>query len=256
MKRFWKGWDRWKLNLKIEDVEKAKKNAALKAAEHVEDGQVIGLGSGSTVAYAVEEIGRRIKLEKIKVLAVPTSYQAFMLAVKHGIKTTTLEEHSTLDLTLDGADQVDKNLNLIKGMGGALTREKIAASASKNLIIIADYRKKAEVLGENNQTLPVEILPFATSHVTAKIREIKGKPCLREGKGKVGPVVTDNGNFILDVDFGLIKNPEKLERSLKAIPGVVETGLFINMADIVYLGWSDKVEKLKKIGTESSLCKV
>jgi ribose 5-phosphate isomerase A len=234
------------LNHEIEDVEKAKKNAALKAAEHIKDGQVIGLGSGSTVAYAVEEIGRRINFEKIKVSAVPTSYQAFTLAVKHGIKTTTLEEHSTLDLTIDGADQVDENLNLIKGMGGALTREKIVASASKNLIIIADYRKKAKVLGENNQPLPVEVLPFATPYVTAKIREINGKPCLREGKGKVGPVVTDNGNFIIDVDFGPIKKPEKLERALKAIPGVVETGLFINMADIVYLGWSDKVEKIQR----------
>jgi ribose 5-phosphate isomerase A len=227
-------------------VEKGKKNAALEAVKHVKDGFVIGLGSGSTVAYAAEEIGKRIKTEKLHVKVVPTSYQAFMLAVKNGIPLTTLEEHPILDLAIDGADQIDENLNLIKGMGGALTREKIVAAASKNLIIIADERKKAKILGENGQQMPVEVLPFATSFVMHKISELGGKPEIREGTGKVGPVVTDNGNFIIDVDFGLIDKPAELEKKLKTIPGIVETGLFVDMADLVYLGKLDKVERLKR----------
>jgi len=234
------------LKPKSEEVEKAKRNAALEAVKHVKDGFILGLGSGSTVAYAAEEIGRRIKAENLRVKVVPTSYQAFMLAVKNGIPTTTLEEHPTLDLTIDGADQIDENLNLIKGMGGALTREKIVAAASKTLIIIADWRKKAKFLGENSQHVPIEVLPFAASLVNRKITMLGGKPTLREGSGKVGPVMTDNGNFIIDVDFGLIKNPDELEKMLKTIPGIVETGLFVNMADVVYLGRPDKIEKLER----------
>ena len=227
-------------------MEKAKRNAALEAVKHVKNGFVIGLGSGSTVAYAAEEIGKRIKAEKLCAKAVPTSYQAFMLAVENGIPTTTLEENPTLDLTIDGADQIDENLNLIKGMGGALTREKIVAAASKTLIIIADERKKAKILGENGQKVPIEVLPFAAPFVIRKLSELGGKPKIREGTGKVGPVVTDNGNFIIDVNFGLIKNPEELEKKLKMVPGVVETGLFVNMADLVYLGKRDKVEKFER----------
>ena len=231
---------------KREDVEKAKRNAALEAVKHVKNGFVIGLGSGSTVAYAAKEIGKRIKAEKLCVKAVPTSYQAFMLAVENGIPITTLEENPTLDLTIDGADQIDENLNLIKGMGGALTREKIVAAASKTLIIIADERKKAKILGENGQQVPIEVLPFAAPFVIRKLSELGGKPKIREGTGKVGPVVTDNGNFIIDVDFGLIENPDALDAKLKRIPGIVETGLFVNMADIIYLGKPNSVKKLEK----------
>ncbi len=227
-------------------VEKAKKNAALEAVKHVEDNCVIGLGSGSTIAYAVEELGKKIKLENLRVKAVPTSYQTLMLAVRYGIPTTILDENPRLDLTIDGADQIDEALNLIKGMGGALAREKIVASASETLIIIADERKKAKILGENSQPVPIEVLPFAVSHVTLKIKALGGKPQIREGAGKVGPVVTDNGNFIIDAYFGLIKNPAELERKIKAIPGVVETGLFVGMTDIVYLGKHYKVEKLER----------
>jgi ribose 5-phosphate isomerase A len=234
------------LKLKSEELEKAKRNAALEAVKHVESGFVIGLGSGSTVAYAAEEIGRRIKSERLNVKVVPTSYQALMLAVKNSIPTTTLDENPTLDLTIDGADQIDENLNLIKGMGGALTREKIVAAASKKLIIIADWRKKARRLGENGQQVPMEVLPFAITPIIHKISGLGGKAIIREGSGKVGPVITDNGNFIIDVDFGPIKNPAKLERELKAIPGVIETGLFIGMTDIAYIGSPSGVEKLER----------
>jgi ribose 5-phosphate isomerase A len=168
------------------------------------------------------------------------------LAVKHRIQITTLEEHPTLDLTIDGADQIDEELNLIKGMGGALAQEKIVAFASKELVIVADESKKVKVLGENNHPVPVEVLPFAASIVMRKMREISGKPVLREGTGKIGPVITDNGNVIIDVEFGLIRDPMKLERRLKEFPGVVETGLFINMAKLAFLGKRSGVEKLEK----------
>jgi len=232
------------LKPKIEWVEKAKKNAALEAVKNVKDGFILGLGSGSTAAYAIEEIGNRIKREKLHVLGVPTSYQAFMLAVKHGISITTLEEHHTIDLTIDGADQIDEELNLIKGMGGALAREKIVASASKKLVIVADESKRVKILGENNHSVPIEVLAFAAPLLMRKVKEIGGKPILRKGTKKVGPVITDNGNVIIDGDFGLIHNPTKLERELKGLPGVVETGLFVKMADAVYLGTRIKVEKM------------
>jgi ribose 5-phosphate isomerase A len=230
----------------MEWVEKEKKNAALEAVKHVKDGFIVGLGSGSTAAYAIEKIGNRIKLEKLRVLGVPTSYQALMLAIKHGIQITTLEEHPTLDLTIDGADQIDEELNLIKGMGGALAQEKIVALASKQLIIVADQSKKVKVLGENNHPVPIEVLPFATPLIMCKIKGIGGKPALREGIKKVGPVITDNGNFIIDADFGLIRKPAELERELKGFSGVVETGLFVKMADIVYFGKPSTVERFQR----------
>jgi len=232
------------LNPKQEWVEKAKKNAALEAVKHVKNGFTVGLGSGSTAAYAIEEIGKRMKKEKLHVQGVPTSYQAFMLAVQHDIPATTLEEQPILDLTIDGADQIDPELNLIKGMGGALAREKIVASASKKLIIIADENKKVKVLGENNHPVPLEILPFAASLVTRRIKEIGGKPVLREGKMKVGPVITDNGNVIIDAHFGPVPQPDALEHKLKSIPGILETGLFVQMAQIAYVGKRSAVEKL------------
>jgi ribose 5-phosphate isomerase A len=232
------------LKAKQDWIEKEKKNAALEAVKHVKDGFVVGLGSGSTVAYAVEEIGNRIKQEGLHVLGVPTSYQALLLAVKHRIPITTLEEHPTIDLTIDGADQIDEELNLIKGMGGALAREKIVALASKRLVIVADETKKVKILGENSHPVPIDVLPFATPIVMRKIKEIGGKPTLREGIKKVGPVITDNGNVIIDADFGLISKPSELEYKLKKLTGVVETGLFVKMADVVYLGKRSGVEKL------------
>ncbi|MEM3700624.1 MAG: ribose 5-phosphate isomerase A [Candidatus Bathyarchaeia archaeon] len=231
---------------KKELVEQAKKRAALEAVKHVEDGFVVGLGSGSTAAYAIKEIGDRIKREKLRVLGIPTSYQAFMLAIKCGIPITTLEEHPTIDLTIDGADQIDQKLNLIKGMGGALTREKIVAFASKKFIVVADESKKVKILGENNHPVPIEVLPFAVPVLIKKIKEQGGKINLRESVGKVGPLITDNGNFIIDADLGLIRDPEKLEHKLKRLPGVIETGLFIKMVDVVYLGTSTMVEKIEK----------
>jgi len=227
-------------------AEAAKRKAALAAVKHVKDGFVVGLGSGSTAAYAIEALGERIKREKLSLLAVPTSYQAFLLAVKCGIAVTTLDEHPVIDVTIDGADQIDAKLNLIKGMGAALAREKIVASASKMNIIIADESKKVQVLGESGHPVPVEVLPFAISDVKHEIEALGGKPVLREGKGKVGPVIPDNGNAIIDASFGPIDNVAELEKKLKTIPGVVETGLFVNLADTAYVGTASAVEKIER----------
>jgi len=225
--------------------EQAKKGAALEAVKHVKDGFILGLGSGSTAAYAIQEVGKRVKQEGLHVLGVPTSYQAYMLAIHSGVPTTTLDEHPQIDLAIDGADQIDTRLNLIKGMGGALTREKIVASAARQFIVAADETKLTEKLGTEHP-VPVEVLPFASSTVASKLMKIGGKVVLRESKGKIGPVVTDNGNFILDVDFGPINNLKELNFQLKSIPGVVETGLFIDMADIVYVGRQTTVQKLQR----------
>jgi ribose 5-phosphate isomerase A len=168
-----------------------------------------------------------------------------MLAVRSGIPITTLDEYPTLDLAIDGADQIDKKLNMIKGGGGALTREKIVASAAKQLVIVADETKLVEKLGTNCR-IPVEVLPFALATVTASIKELGGRPLLRESKGKVGAVVTDNGNYIVDIDFVPINNAKELNQRLKLIPGVFETGLFIEMADVVYLGKPDGIKKLER----------
>lgn len=226
-------------------IQEAKKNAALEAVKHVQDSFIVGLGSGSTTAFAIEALGERIKNEKLRIMGIPSSYQAFQLAVQYGIQVTTLDEHPTIDLTIDGADQITPELNLIKGMGAALAREKIVAAASKINIIIADENKRVKVLGENNQPVPVEVLPFAISLVKRKIVEIGGTPVVREGKGKLGPTITDNGNAIIDAAFGLIENPQELAVKLKMIPGVVETGLFVGLTDIVYVATPSRVEKIE-----------
>ena len=223
----------------------AKKRASVEAVRHVEDGFILGLGSGTTAAFAIEEIGRRVREEGLRVLGVPTSYQSFFLAIEEGIPTTTLDEHPQLDLDIDGADQIDGELNLIKGGGGALTREKVVASSAKKLIVVADETKLTNGLGEN-QYLPVEVLPFALPVVSSRMEATGGRPLLREKGDKSGPYVTDNGNFILDVDFRLIDHPAELESELRAIPGVVETGLFIGMADLAYVGTETTVKTMSK----------
>lgn len=224
--------------------EEAKRRAALAAVQHVQDNFVIGLGSGSTAVYVIEEIGRLVREEGLTVLGVPSSSQAMLVAIQSGIPLTTLDEHAVLDLDIDGADEVDGKLNMIKGGGGALTREKIVASAAKQVIIVADETKFVEKLGAFK--VPAEVLPFALATTTEAIKKLGGKPFLRESEGKVGAVVTDNGNYILDVDFGLISDAKGLNQELKLVPGVVETGLFIGLADIVYLAKPDGIVKLDK----------
>jgi ribose 5-phosphate isomerase A len=230
---------------KVSWKEDAKKRVALEAVKHVEDGFVVGLGSGSTAAHVIQELGRLMQQDGLRVLGVPSSSQAMLLAVQSGVPLTTLDEYPILDLAIDGADEFNKQLDMIKGGGGALTREKIAASAANEVVIVADETKLVERLGTSFR-VPVEVLPFALATVTMAIKKLGGKPFLREDKGKVGAVVTDNGNYIVDVDFGPIDNAEELNRQLKLIPGTIETGLFIGLADIVYLGKKDGIVKLKK----------
>lgn len=248
MKRFSNGWVRWKLKAshsKAEWIEDSKRRAALEAVKHVRNNYVVGLGSGTTASHAIREIGRIISQKQWSILGVPTSHQAFLLAAEVNIPTTTLSEHPQLDLTIDGVDQVDSDLNMIKGMGGALTREKIVASASKQNIIIADETKLVKKLGTNHP-VPAEVLPFALGSATLKIRKLGMKPIIRTGTGKVGPTVTDNGNFILDLWGESLINPSQLDAKLKSIPGIIETGLFLGIADIVYVGTKIGVEKIER----------
>jgi ribose 5-phosphate isomerase A len=225
--------------------EEAKKRAASEAVKHVQDNFIVGLGSGSTAAHVIRQIGEKIRLENLRISGVPTSNQAMMLAVHFSVPLTTLNEHPQLDIAIDGADQIDGNLNLIKGGGGALTREKIVASATRQFLIVADETKLVGKLGTNH-AIPIEVLPFALPTVMVKLRKLKGKPVLREKSGKAGPLVTDNGNFVVDVRFGPVDDAKELDLQLKLISGVIETGLFVEMADVVYLGKPDSVEKFMR----------
>jgi ribose 5-phosphate isomerase A len=229
----------------VSSADVAKRNAALAAIAHIKDGMIVGLGSGTTAVFAIAELGERKKKENLTLLGVPSSYQAFQLAVQHGIPVTTLEEHPVIDVNIDGADQIDAVLNLIKGGGAALTREKIVATSSRKNVFIADDKKKVAVLGENGQSVPVEVVPFAIALVQHRMQKLGGVPVLRETKGKLGPIVSDNGNVIMDVNFGAITDPAGLAQQLKMVPGVVETGLFVGLTDLVYLGTNTGVIKLE-----------
>jgi ribose 5-phosphate isomerase A len=228
----------------VPDAEK--RNAALAAVEHVKDGMVVGLGSGTTAAFAILALGERIEHDGFKILGVPSSYQAFQLAVQSRIPVTTLEEHPIVDVNIDGADQIDGNLDLIKGMGAALVREKIVAASSRKNIFIADAKKRVKALGEGNHPVPIEVVPFAIALVERRIKMLGGATKLREAKGKLGPIISDNGNAIMDATFGAINDPTVLALKLKMIPGVVETGLFIGLTNVVYLGAATGVEKLER----------
>lgn len=219
-------------------MEELKKMAAEKAVEYVEDGMILGLGTGSTTRYAIEKIGELVK-EGMHIFGIPTSIETEKLASEMGIPLSILEERR-IDLTIDGADEVDPNLDLIKGRGGALVREKIVANNSKREIIVVDESKVAEIL---SSSLPVEVIKFGWRATRRAIQRMGGTPTLREGKD--GPFLTDNGNYILDCEFGEIENPEKLSRDINSIPGVIENGLFINMVDEVIIGTREGI-KIKR----------
>jgi ribose 5-phosphate isomerase A len=222
----------------LAEYELTRRLAVRKAAEQIKDGYVVGLGSGSTIADGIAEIAIMMKERNLKALFIPTSHQIELAAVKHGLKLGLLTEYPEPDLAIDGADQVDEQLNLIKGGGAALMREKVVDASARRLLIVVDERKLVKRLGEQ-QPLPLEVLPFAHQTVMGKISKLGGRTTLREGKGKVGPIITDNGNFIVDSDFGPISDPQTLERQLKSIPGIIETGLFIDMVHSVYVARRD-----------------
>ncbi|XP_017483887.1 PREDICTED: ribose-5-phosphate isomerase-like [Rhagoletis zephyria] len=225
-------------------VEQAKKLAATRAIdEYVQDKSVVGIGSGSTIVYAVERLSERVKKEGLKLVCVPTSFQAKQLIRQHGLVLSDLEENASLDIAFDGADEVDTNLTLIKGGGGCLTQEKIVASAAKTLIIVADYTKRASFLGEQWQKgIPIEVIPMSYKLVQKTIESrLGGSAELRMAKAKAGPLVTDNSNFILDWKFApsVSNDWKEINTTIKLIPGVVETGLFIGMTSKVYFGNQD-----------------
>jgi len=200
----------------------AKRAAGYQAAEMVKEGMVIGLGTGSTVMYTMERLSQRIE-KGLTISGIPTSYQTAIRARGYGIPLTTLDDQRVIDLAIDGADEVDPQLRLIKGRGAAHTREKCVAAAAHRFIVVVDEQKMVARL---DGLVPVEIIPFALRPVMDQLQEMDCTPVLREGVQKDGPVITDNGNFIIDARFKKITRPEKLEAAIGLIPGVVESGLF------------------------------
>ncbi len=204
--------------------------AALAAVKFVKDGDVVGLGTGSTTTFAIKELGKRVK-EGLKITAAASSIRTEELAKSLGIKILDLGSLSSIDISIDGADEFTETLDLIKGGGGALFREKIIASLSKNAIIITDASKKVKKLGAF--TVPIEVIPLAYQYVFDQITTLGGKGQLRSVENKT--FITDNGNLIIDADFGLIDNPVKLSSDLNQINGLLAHGLFINLTSKVVM---------------------
>jgi ribose 5-phosphate isomerase A len=218
-----------------------KEAAGRAGAALVRDGDIVGLGTGSTAYFAVVALGERVKAG-LKITGIPTSIQTAELARTVGIPLTKLDEHPEIDITIDGADEVDPQLNLIKGGGGALLREKVVASVTKKMVVVADSGKIVAALGKF--PLPVEVISFARTVVEKKIVALGASPKLRM-KSDGSPYLTDNGNQILDCSFGRIEDPPALARELNCMPGVVEHGLFIGLVKVALVGRGDRVEELR-----------
>lgn len=226
----------------VSDLEK--KAVARASLKFIEDGQVVGLGSGSTSAYFIQFLGERVRAG-LRIRGIPTSVRAQRLAEEVGIPLTTLDQVQTIDVDVDGADEFDPQLRLIKGGGGALLREKIVASVSKKFIVVTDSSKQVPVLGKF--PLPVEVIGFAEPLLTKKIAALGATVSVRRSPD--GTVFkTDEGHHILDCHFGQIPDPPALARTLSDMPGVVEHGLFINMASVVLLAKGDKVIEIPSKG--------
>jgi ribose 5-phosphate isomerase A len=219
-----------------------KEAAARASLRFVRAGNIVGLGTGSTAAYAVRFLGQQVQAG-LKIRGIPTSVQTKELATSLGIPLTTLDEFQQIDVTIDGADEFDPQLNLIKGGGGALLREKIIASASRQLVIIADSSKQVAVLGKF--PLPVEVIGFAQPLVAKRIAALGATVKLRQDKNG-NPFTTDEGHRILDCTFGQIPDPPALARELKAMPGVVEHGLFIDLATVVLMAKGENVTEFRR----------
>src|SRR5438874_568511 len=233
-----------------------KKAAARASLAFVHDGDIVGLGSGSTAEYAVLLLGERVRAG-LKIRGIPTSQRTKELAESAGIALTTLQEFPEIDVTIDGADEIDPELQLIKGGGGALLREKIVASASKRMVVIADSSKRVQVLGKF--PLPVEVIPMAEPLLSKKITALGAKVKLRlkkisavEGSEKPhryangDPFVTDEGHHILDCHFGEIPDPRALARQLDSLTGIVEHGLFVDMATVALIGKGNDVVEFRR----------
>jgi len=222
--------------------DREKQAAARASLRFVRDGDIVGLGTGSTAAYAVQFLGERVR-QGLKIRGIPTSSKTRDLAASLGIPLATLDEFQQISVTIDGTDEFDPQLRLIKGGGGALLREKVIASASKQVVIIADSSKQVPVLGKF--PLPVEVIPFAQALIEKKIAALGGSPklrCISDGR----PFVTDEGHHILDCNFGQISDPPALARVLSDMPGIVEHGLFIDLASVVFIARGDEVEEIRR----------
>ncbi|WP_251552060.1 ribose-5-phosphate isomerase RpiA [Neobacillus muris] len=205
-----------------------KKQVGEKAADFVKDGMVVGLGTGSTVYYTLLKLGTFVQ-QGLSIRGIPSSIQTEKLALELGIPLVSFDEIEQIDVAIDGADEVSSDLNLIKGGGGALLREKIIAKAAKTFIVAADSKKMVNQLG--SFPLPVEVLPFGVEMTSKYIQELGGSTKLRQKDGI--PYLTDNGHYIVDCSFQDLTHPEVLEKDLNLIPGVIDNGLFVGMADIV-----------------------
>lgn len=214
----------------------AKRRAGKSAAARVDDGQVVGLGTGSTAAHAIRALGRAVDGGD-DIRGIPTSYQSRQVARECGVPLTTLEE-ATPDVAIDGADQV-AGFDCVKGGGAAHAREKVIDAAADRLLLVVDPSKESAVL---DHPVPVEVLPDAVPTVRARVVDLDGEPTLRAAERKDGPVVTDNGNLVLDCAFGAIEDPESLASTLSGIPGIVEHGLFVGLVDEIHLGTDTDVE--------------
>lgn len=225
----------------IDPVEIMKKKAGEKAAEYVENGMTLGLGSGSTVYWTIKKIGDLVQ-QGMDVKGIPSSLRTQRWAKEFGIPLTGFSDVESLDITIDGADEVTAQLDLLKGGGGSLVREKMVAEASSKVIIVVDKAKKVETLGQ--RPIPVEVIPFGWERTAKKISNIYGVPQLRKTSESEN-FISDNGNYILDCAFNSIPQPEYLHEQLKSMCGVVETGLFINMADIILIGEETHVSLIR-----------
>lgn len=231
--------------IKMDKIDQLKRMAAHRAVEYVQSGMAIGLGSGSTFRFVLERIGELLRSGRLKdVAGVPSSIQTQKMAAQLGIPLTAFDHHPTLDLTIDGADEVDPDLNLIKGGGGALLREKILAQSSRRNIIIADYRKISPQLG-TRWVLPIEVLPFALKPTQKYLAELGAAVSVR--KTAAGdPLQTDQDNLILDADFGPLEDLDDLAFRLAERAGIIAHGLFLDLADEVIIADKSGIKHLKR----------
>jgi ribose 5-phosphate isomerase A len=217
-------------------VQLMKQEVGKAAAAKVKSDTIVGLGTGSTTAYAIQYIGDRLAAGELKnIVGIPTSFQAEVLAKKYGIPLTTLDAVDHIDIAIDGADEVDPQKNLIKGGGAAHTREKVVDALADIFVVVVDGGKLVDSLG-STFLLPVEVIPMAVAPVMRSLEKLGGKPELRMGIKKAGPVVTDQGNLVIDVKFDKIDDPAELEKIINNMPGVLENGLFVGVADVILVG--------------------
>jgi ribose 5-phosphate isomerase A len=225
-------------------LDSPKTHAALAAVRLIEDGTILGLGSGTTASIAIELIGERIQSEGLTLRGVPTSQATSTLARQSGISLIELDEVERIDLLIDGADEVDPSFRMIKGRGGALLREKLVASCAERRVYIVGHSKRVDVLG-CTCPLPIEISPFGWRHTVERLRNLGASPSVRQSTSGER-LVTDGGNLIVDCDFGRIDDPEELDARLKGTLGVFETGLFLDYCDTLIVGSEAGAEVIEK----------